>query len=60
MKVPDSNIEGHDVALIELKASDRATLQAMAKRYGVSNLIDFLEGIVMQEQGPNIFCRFYG
>jgi hypothetical protein len=42
-----------------LEARDRATLEAMAKRYGVNHLIDFLEGIVMKEQGPTIVARFY-
>jgi hypothetical protein len=56
-KPSDSNIETRNIELIELKARDRATLQAMAKRYGVNHLIDFLDGIIMQEQGP--VARFY-
>ena len=54
-----SNIETRNIELIELKARDRATLEAMAKRYGAGDLIDFLEGIVMKEQGPTIVGRFY-
>jgi hypothetical protein len=58
-KPSDSKIETRNIPLINLKARDRATLKTMAKRYGVNHLIDFLEGIVMKEQGPNIVARFY-
>jgi hypothetical protein len=47
------------VTVIDLKAPDRVILKAMAKRYRVSDLVDFLEGIVMKEQGPNVGARFY-
>jgi len=47
------------ITLIDLNARDRATLMAMAKRYGVNHLIDFLEGIVMKEQRPTTVARFY-
>jgi hypothetical protein len=57
MKAKDSRIETHKIELIELKARDRATLLVMAKRYGVNDLIDFLDGIMMKEQGPT--ARFY-
>jgi hypothetical protein len=52
-KAKDSNIERHQIELIELKARDRATLLAMAKRYGVNDLIDFLEGIVILAARPS-------
>jgi hypothetical protein len=58
-KASGSNIETRSIALIELKARDRATLEAMAGRYGAGGLIDFLEGIVMKEQRPTIVARFY-
>jgi hypothetical protein len=55
----ESGIERHSINEIDLKVEDRATLKAMAKRYKVKELIDFLEGIVMKEQGPTIVARFY-
>jgi hypothetical protein len=58
-KPSDSNIETRDIALIELKARDHATLMAMAKRYGAGDLIDFLQGITMKEQRPTVVARFY-
>jgi hypothetical protein len=51
--------ETRAVTVIDLKAPDRAILKAMAKRYQVNDLVDFLEGIVMKEQGPNVVARFY-
>ena len=56
---PDEGIERRVTAIIDLKAKDRAILEAMAQRYKVTNLVDFLEGVVMKEQGPNIVARFY-
>jgi hypothetical protein len=47
------------VTVIDLEAEDRVILKAMAKRYQVNDLVDFLEGIVMKEQGPNVVARFY-
>jgi hypothetical protein len=47
------------LTVIDLKAEDRVILKAMAKRYQVKDLVDFLEGIVMKEQGPNVVARFY-
>ena len=58
-KASDSKIQTRKVPLIELKARDRALLAGMAKRYQVNNLVDFLEGIVMNEQGPTVVARFY-
>jgi len=55
----ESGVESHSIKQIELKAQDRKTLKAMAKRYKVKDLSDFLEGIVMKEQGPNVVARFY-
>jgi hypothetical protein len=56
---PDEGIERRATAIIDLKAKDRAILEAMAKRYKVTNLVDFLEGIVIKKQGPNVVARFY-
>ena len=41
--------ETHRVSVIELKAEDQATLQAMAKRYRVKSLTRFLEGCLAAE-----------
>ena len=55
----ESGSESHFIKEIELKAQDQEILRAMAKRYKVKDLLDFLEGIVMKEQGPNVVARFY-
>jgi hypothetical protein len=41
--------ETHRVTVIELKPKDRATLQAIAKRYRVKSLTRFLEGCLAAE-----------
>jgi hypothetical protein len=51
--------ETRSLTVIDLKAEDRVILKAMAKRCQVNHLVDFLEGIVMKEQGPNVVARFY-
>jgi hypothetical protein len=41
--------ETHRVTIINLKSEDRATLQAIAKRYRVKSLTRFLEGCLAAE-----------
>jgi hypothetical protein len=50
----ETHVETHAINPIDLKAEDREILAAMAKRYKTKTLLDFLEGIVTKEQGPNI------
>jgi hypothetical protein len=55
----ESGVKTRSIKQIKLKPKDRKTLEAMAKRYEVVDLIDFLEGIVIVEQGPNVVASFY-
>jgi len=59
MKTPPKKTEGHSIQEIELSPEDRQTLLAMAKRYQAKDLVDFLKGVVLKEQGPDVIARFY-
>jgi hypothetical protein len=54
--------ETHRITIIELKPEDRATLQAIAKRYRVKSLTHFLEGCLAAEDrkgSEQILFRVY-
>jgi len=54
--------ETHRVNVIELKPTDRATLQIMARRYRVRNLTRFLEGCLSAEdhkRNEQVLFRVY-
>jgi len=59
VKTTTKKPERHSIRKIELSPEDRQTLLAMAKRYKAENLVDFLEGIVVKEQGSDVIARFY-
>jgi hypothetical protein len=54
-----TGIERHDINVIKLKARDRATLQTMAKRYKVDDLVDFLEGYRHARARTERRCSFF-
>ncbi len=54
--------ETHRVSVINLKPEDRATLQAIAKRYRVKSLTRFLEGCLVAEDrtgSEQVLFRMY-
>ncbi len=54
--------ETHRVSVINLKPEDRATLQAIAKRYRVKSLTRFLEGCLAAEDrtgSEQVLFRMY-
>ena len=55
--------EPHQVKVIRLKKANRATLEAMAARYRVTDLTRFIEGILAaldeQGDGTQVLFRMY-